>query len=177
MKSKHFLLALLLIALTAMSFTLKNELKPLEIELQDGEYFIVNVATNDALTPVDVGINSNTYLKDFKKSGLQKWTLKMRILKGKNGEQIYFTIQNTASGFYLRPYHVPSNGNAIISEKDGMCSYSIEADGEHYIIKNNKMGGDAMYVKDGGALTDTPWFAADESTDKFRWEFISTTVN
>ena len=177
MKKKYVILSLLFMAVTALAFNSSMVVKAPNTQLEDGDYFIVNVATNDALTPVDVGINSNTYLKDFKKSGLQKWTLKKRILKGKNGEQIYFTIQNTASGFYLKPYHIPSNGNAIISEKDGMCSYSIEADGEHYIIKNNKMGGDAMYVKDGGALTDTPWFAADESTDKFRWEFISTTVN
>ena len=126
---------------------------------------------------MDIGVNSNTRIKDFKKSGLQKWTLKKQIVKSENNEKVFFTIRNAASGFYLRPFFVPDNGNAIISEKDSYCVYSIEADGEHFVIKNNKMGGDALYVKNGGTLSDEPWFSADESNDKFRWQIISTTNN
>jgi|SRR5690606_15381132 len=53
---------------------------------ESGTYFIVNVATGRALTPVDAGVNSNTRLKDFKKSGMQKWTIKKQVTKGQGGQ-------------------------------------------------------------------------------------------
>ncbi len=171
MKYSYLYLTFLIVIGSICSFCTKNVDIRTRPNVEEGEYYIVNASTGDALTPVDVGVNSNTRLKPFKKSGLQKWTIKKRIVKGTTASQVFFTIQNTASGFYLRPYHIPDNGNAIISTKDDMCEYKIEANGNNHIIKNVKMGGDALYVKDGGALTDEPWFAADEGNEKFRWEF------
>ena len=142
-------------------------------DVTDGVYFIVNVETGEALNPVDAGVNSNVRLKDFKKGGMQKWTLKKRTTTGKNGRQIItYTIKHTSSGFFLRPYHIPDNGGAIISTTDSYGSFTIEADEENYIIKNIKMGGDALYVKNGGALPDEPWFGPDDNTDGYRWQLI-----
>lgn len=139
----------------------------------NGTYFIVNLATGRALTPVDGGINSNTRLKPFKKSSMQKWNVKKYVTKGKNGKKIIsYTIQNAASGLYLRPHHVPDNGNAIVSNKDAYSNFSIDADDENFIIKNNKMGGDAMYTKNTGFSDDEPWFGADEGKKESRWQFI-----
>lgn len=141
----------------------------------DGTYFIVNVATGKALTTVDGGVNSNTRLRDFKKSGMQKWRLKKHVAKGKGGKEIAsYTIQNTASGFYLRPYFVPGNHEAIVSDKDANSSFSISADGENFSIKSIKMGGDALYSKGVSAGDDEPWFAADEGEERYRWQFIAT---
>lgn len=140
---------------------------------EDGIYFIINAATGRALTPVDGGINSNTRLKDFKKSGMQKWKVKKYTAKGKNGKEIVsYTIQNVSSGFYLRPHHVPDNGNAIVSDKGVYSSFTIDADEDNYIIKNIKMGGDALYTKNTGFSDDEPWFGANEDTDGYRWQLI-----
>lgn len=162
--------ALILILTAALFFTSAQA----QGELEDSTYFIVNVATGRALTPVDGGINSNTRLKDFKKSGMQKWKVKKYTAKGKNGKTIIsYTIQNASSGFFLRPHHVPDNGNAIVSDKGAYSSYSINADEENFIIKNIKMGGDAMYTKNTGFDDDEPWFGADEDSDEYRWQFIA----
>ena len=174
MKTKTFLTILLCSFIFILACEKNN---PDEIAIEDksepqsGEYFIVNVATNQALTPVDVGVNSNTRLKVFNQSGLQKWTIKKQII---NGNIITYTIQNTSATFYLRPYFQPTNGNAIISELDDLCNYSITAEGANFIIKNNKMLGDALYVKDGGALSDEPWFAPNDNSNKFKWKFVKT---
>lgn len=141
---------------------------------EDGTYYIVNVATGDALTPVDANINANVLLKDLKKSGMQKWEIKKYTSKSKTGKVIVsYTIRNAATGYYLRPHHVPTNGNAIASDRSNYTSFSITEDDEHFIIKNNQMGGDAMYVKNGGALSDEPWFSADEESDKYRWKLVA----
>ena len=103
--------------------------------------------------------------------------MKKQIVKTKKGTFVSYTLQSTASGFYLRPFHVPNNGSAIIGEKDGLCTFSIKADGENYIIKNNKMGGDAMYVKNDGYKNNEPWFANDEGNENFKWKFISVSNN
>lgn len=140
---------------------------------EDGIYFIVNVATGKALTPVDGGVNSNTRLRDFKKSGMQKWNIKKYTAKGKNGKIIVsYTVQNAASKFYLRPYFVPDNHEAILSGKDANSSFSIDADEENFIIKSNKMGGDALYSKGVSAGDDEPWFGADENKEEYRWQLI-----
>jgi hypothetical protein len=143
-------------------------------ELTDGVYYIVNTETGDALTAVAAGVNSNTRVRDFKRSGMQKWTLKKRETTGKNGKLIVtWTIQHTASSFYLRPYHLPDNGNAIISEKDTYSNFTIEADEENFIIRNIKMAGDAMYAKQAGDAGDEPWFGADDNTDRYRWQLVA----
>lgn len=140
----------------------------------DGTYFIINAATEKALCPVDGGINSNTRLKKFSKSGMQKWKVKKYVSKGKNGKTIVsYTIQNIASGFYLRPYFVPDNHEAILSDKDANSSLSIEADKENFIIRSSKMGGDALYSKGVSAGDDEPWFAPDENDDQYRWQLIA----
>jgi len=140
---------------------------------EEGTYFIVNVATGKALTPVDGGINSNTRLKKFNKSGMQKWKIKKYTAKGKNGKIIVsYTIQNASSGFYLRPYFVPDNHEAIVSDKDGNSSFSIDADEENFIIKSNKMGGDALYSKGVNAGDDEPWLGPDEDEDGYRWQLV-----
>lgn len=176
MKTFNLIISMLFLLLTS-SFQIGSTLQTQQTELQTGEYFIVNVATNDALTPVDVGVNSNTRLNDFKKSGMQKWTIKKNVVKNKKRTSVFYTIQNTASGYYLRPCHVPNNGSAIISTKDAMCSYSIKVDNKNFIIKNNKMGGDAMYVKKDGYQNNEPWFANDDGNENFRWKIVSTTGN
>ncbi|MBZ4189858.1 RICIN domain-containing protein [Niabella beijingensis] len=141
---------------------------------EDGTYFIVNVATGRALTPVDGGINSNTRLKKFNKSGMQKWKIKKYTAKGKEGKMIVsYTIQNAASGFYLRPYFVPDNHEAILSDKDVNSSFSIEADAGSFIIKSIKMGGDALHSKNTGFDDDEPWFGPDEKEDGYRWQLVA----
>lgn len=140
---------------------------------KDGTYFIINVATGRALTPVDGGVNSNTRLKKFSKSGMQQWNIKKYTAKGKSGKIIVnYTIQNVASKFYLRPYFVPDNHEAILSDKDAGSSFSIDADEKNFIIKSNKMGGDALYSKHTGFDDDEPWFGADEKEDRYRWQFV-----
>ncbi|SDC89757.1 RICIN domain-containing protein [Niabella drilacis] len=139
----------------------------------DGTYFVVNVATGKALTPVDGGINSNTRLKKFNKSGMQKWKIKKYTAKGKSGKVIVsYSIQSASSGFYLRPYFVPDNHEAIVSDKDGNSSFSIDTDEENFIIKSNKMGGDALYSKGVSAGDDEPWFGPDENEDGYRWQLV-----
>ncbi|RAV27471.1 RICIN domain-containing protein [Sinomicrobium soli] len=140
---------------------------------EEGDYFITNIATGRALAPVDAGVNSNTRLKPFHKSGMQKWAVKKYAAKGKNGKEVIsYTIRHIASGFYLRPYHVPDNGNAIISGNDSYSNFTILQDGENFIIKNIQMGGDAMYSKNTGFSDDEPWFGPDEDEDGYRWQFI-----
>lgn len=142
--------------------------------LEDGNYFIVNAASGRALVPVDGGINSNIRLKSFNKSGMQKWTVKKHVAKGNNGNEIVsYTIRNMASGYYLRPHHVPDNGNAILSGKDAYSNFMIEPDEEEsFIIKNIKMGGDAMYSKNTGFSDDEPWFAPKEEDGNYHWQLI-----
>ncbi|WP_460766217.1 hypothetical protein [Niabella terrae] len=166
MKTLRFMT--LWLACLALSASAKAQQGP-----EDGTYFIVNLAIGRALSPVDGGINSNTRLKNFKKGGMQKWNIRKYVAKAKNGTEIIsYTFQNAASGFYLRPHHVPDNGNAIVSTKDAYSSFSIDADGENFVIKNNKMGGDAMYTKNTGFSDDEPWFGADDDEAAYRWQFI-----
>lgn len=140
---------------------------------EDGTYFIINVATGKALTPVDGGVNSNTRLKTFKKGGMQKWNIKKYTTKGKTGKiVISYTIQNAASKFYLCPYFVPDKHEAILSDKNVNSSMSIVTDEDNFIIKSNKMGGDVLYSKGVSAGDDEPWFGADENEEKYRWQLI-----
>ncbi|WP_159076396.1 RICIN domain-containing protein [Flagellimonas amoyensis] len=93
----QFFLSILLALWTSVSVNA-------QVGLEQGDYFIANVGTGRALTPVDAGMNSNTHLKPFNKSGMQKWTVKKYTTKDKNGnEAISYTIQHVASGLYLRP--------------------------------------------------------------------------
>ena len=141
--------------------------------VNDGVFYIVNIASGKALTPVDGGINSNTRLKKFNKGGMQKWKIKKYSIKGKNGKTIVsYTIQNLSSGFYLRPYFVPDNHEAILSDKDANSSFAIVEDGDNFIIKSVKMGGDAMFSKNTGFEDDEPWFGPAEDGDRYRWQLI-----
>ncbi|WP_346236307.1 hypothetical protein ABDK00_016115 [Niabella insulamsoli] len=163
--TKHWLLLLLGLAAYVMA---AGQSGP-----GDGTYFIVNAATGRAISPVDGGINSNTRLKKFNKSGMQKWIVRKYTMKGKSGKTTTtYTVKNMSSGFYLRPHHVPENGNAIVSDKDAYSNYTIQKDGKNFIIKNVKMGGDAMFTKNTGFSDDEPWFGPDEASDDFRWQLI-----
>ncbi|WP_018630640.1 RICIN domain-containing protein [Niabella aurantiaca] len=140
---------------------------------EEGTYFVVNVATGKALAPVDGGINSNIRLKKFNRGGMQKWKIKKYTAKGKNGSMIVsYTIQNATSGFYLRPYFVPDNHEAILSDKDASSSFSIDADEENFVIKSIKMGGDALYSKGVSTGDDEPWFGPNEDADGYRWQLV-----
>lgn len=140
---------------------------------EDGTYFIVNVESGRALTPVDANVNSNTRLKQFNKSGMQKWSVKKHTTKGKNDTKIIvYTIRHLASDYYLRPYHVPDNGNAIISDNDTYSNFNIMQDGDNYVIKSIQMGGDAMYSKNMGFGDKEPWFAPNNDDDTYKWRFV-----
>lgn len=163
---RYFLL--LMVSYYFQSFSLKAQ-----DGLETGTYFIVNDGTGKALTPFNTGINSICILKDFKKSGLQKWSIEKHVSKTKAGKKIIsYTIQQGSDGFFLRPYHIPDNGNAMISDKDAFSSFSIESDGETYIIKNIKMGGDVLRSVNNNIREDDVSFAPDAEKTTYRWRII-----
>lgn len=144
-----------------------------QASLEPGDYFITNVDSGRALTPVGNGPNSNARLRPFTKSGMQKWTVKKNITRAKDGKvTLSYTIQHASSGLYLRPYHVPDNGNAIISGSGPYGNFTLERDGGGFIIKNIGMGGDAMYSKNLGFEDDEPWFGPDAAMGTYRWQFV-----
>lgn len=157
--------------ITAFTRPMSSEKKNFSV-ITSGEYFVVNLGTGEALTPVASGVNENAYLSKFNKSGMQKWTITKKTTKNKAGKiSVYYTFKHSASEFYLRPYFVPANHSGIISTSDNNSSFSISGDMESCSIKSNAMGGDAMYSKKEYASNEA-WFAPLEESDIYKWKLV-----
>lgn len=160
------------VLLSSFSFGQSNNAtKPATTKvIQDGIYAIVNIESDDALTPLMLSAGQNVYCKPYQKNNdLQKWEIK------KAGK--YYTIKCTESDdLYFQPFP-SSNHTAIVSieimNTDNKFTLELnnENEQEYIYIKSVKMGKQALCEIEN-ASTNEAHFKTNEMSANFKWKLI-----
>lgn len=138
--------------------------------VENGTYSIINVSTQDALTPVQLTAGQNVFLQNQVTSDLlQRWSIQF------DGQ--YYTIRSLQeSTLYFQPFPAGVH-TAIISYNDGNSNpkfllEKIEENGAVYFkIKSALLGQHALYQYTNG-MYEEAHFKAFENTDLFKWQLV-----
>lgn len=138
--------------------------------IENGTYAIINVSTQDALTPVQLTAGQNVFLQNQLTSDLlQRWHIQF------DGQ--YYTIRSQQeSSLFFQPFPAGDH-TAIISSNDGNSNpkfilEKIEENGAVYFkIKSLLLGQQALYQLTNGMYEEAR-FKAFENTDLFKWQFV-----
>lgn len=138
--------------------------------IANGTYAIINVATQKALTPVQLVTGQNVFLQDQEATNLlQRWTI--------NFDGQYYTLSTkNNSSLYFQPFP-GGDHTAIIGNNDGnsnpkfILEKLIEGGPEYFIIKSVLLGQNALYHFPNGAYVEAK-FMAYANTDSFKWQFV-----
>jgi hypothetical protein len=137
-----------------------------------GTYFIVNVASEQALQPVMPSIGQNVFLQPFTRAGLQKWTINRKIDATTKKPTNRYTIKlaGETDGLNFQP-HPSVDSSAIISLDTSV--FVLDSSDAGILIKSVAKNGDALNTFSSPPSETETRFSPDDGSAKFRWKFIA----
>jgi hypothetical protein len=136
-----------------------------------GTYFIVNVASEEALQPVGASIGQNVFMSEFNKGGLQKWSIKRKfdLTTKKPTNRYTIALAGETTGLNFQPHPV-ADCSAIISIDPSVMV--LEKGDAGLLVKSVAKNGDALYIAPSPPGPTETRFGPDDGSTKFRWKFI-----
>ena len=166
-------LILILMAFACLSASCKKNKvdAPATVPLiENGTYSIINVSTQDALTPVMLTAGQNVFLQNQVTTDLlQRWYIQF--------DGLYYTIRSQQENtLFFQPFPAGEH-TSIISSNNGDSSPKfllekiVENGAVYFKIKSVLLAGQALYQFTNG-LYEEARFKAFENTDLFKWQII-----
>ena len=136
-----------------------------------GTYFIVSVATKQAMQPNGPTPGQNVFLQEYNQSGMQKWAIKRKLDPKTKKPLNSYTIRlaGDAADLNLQPFPAPDH-TCIVSS--GTSNFSLAPIGGSFVIKSSQLNGDALYSAPVTDSNTEARFGPSDNSDKFKWDFL-----
>lgn len=137
-----------------------------------GTYFIVSALNEEALEPGEAGVGQNVGLREFSRSGMQKWLLTRKIDAStkKPTNRYNIRLAGESQDLNFQPHPV-AGMQAIISTDKSV--FVLEPGDAGFLVKSVARNGDALYALVSPPSSDEAHFGPSDGSAKFRWKFIA----
>ncbi|HEY9677513.1 MAG TPA: hypothetical protein V6C76_05865 [Drouetiella sp.] len=138
-----------------------------------GTYFIINALNDQALEPLGGTPGQNVFLREFSKSGMQKWNIVRKIDPKTKQPTNRYTIKlaGDSTQLFLAPFPMPNHTSILDSSAH---TYILQPLGDNLVVRCVERNGDSLCAVTVPELATEVQIQPKDDSTKFQWKFVKT---